>query len=648
MIKKNKRILNWLSILLMTFLGMTGIASAKGDISDAIDERMEPVAEVLEKVVFVEIPVTEDIKVPVVLIVLAGTALFLTLYFKFLNIRGIGMAIRTVKGKYTRDDAPGQITHFQALSAALSATVGLGNIAGVGVAIGLGGPGAMVWMIFLGLCGMTTKFCECTLGVKYREFDEHGQTHGGAMYYLSKGFGERGLGGLGKVLAVFFAFMCIGGAIGAGNMFQVNQAHSQFSGAFGLFTEDSGHSIWFGVILAILVGLVIIGGIKSIARVTSLLVPFMCVIYIIAALTIILTHLGDVIPAFKLIFTSAFTGEAVAGGFVGVLIQGVKRAAFSNEAGIGSAPIAHSAVKTDKPASEGLVALLEPFTDTVVVCTMTALVLVITGAWKVDAIAEKDGVQLYETPNAIVRTVSANESLELVKKSEDEKFYQAKFTDEENGKTKEVLAWVNADIVSVSGAEGEGDAWHAKGKVSVSSADVYAKASAEVKPVEVLAEGATMRLMDKSKDGQFLKVYREDGDNLWMKEGSVELIEGIDKTSMAFGEKFEWFPKVLAVAVLLFAFSTMISWSFYGEQAVGYIFGKNNFAAVIVYKVMFCVFVVVGVTASLSNVIRVSDAMLFAMVLPNMIGLYFLLPIVRKELTIYREHMRKIDAGGEK
>ncbi|GAA5494943.1 hypothetical protein Rhal01_01109 [Rubritalea halochordaticola] len=648
MIKKNKRILNWLSILLMTFLGMTGIASAKGDISDAIDERMEPVAEVLEKVVFVEIPVTEDIKVPVVLIVLAGTALFLTLYFKFLNIRGIGMAIRTVKGKYTRDDAPGQITHFQALSAALSATVGLGNIAGVGVAIGLGGPGAMVWMIFLGLCGMTTKFCECTLGVKYREFDEHGQTHGGAMYYLSKGFGERGLGGLGKVLAVFFAFMCIGGAIGAGNMFQVNQAHSQFAGAFGLFTEDSGHSIWFGVILAILVGLVIIGGIKSIARVTSLLVPFMCVIYIIAALTIILTHLGDVIPAFKLIFTSAFSGEAVAGGFVGVLIQGVKRAAFSNEAGIGSAPIAHSAVKTDKPASEGLVALLEPFTDTVVVCTMTALVLVITGAWKVDAIAEKDGVQLYETPNAIVRTVSANESLELVKKSEDEKFYQAKFTDEENGKTKEVLAWVNADIVSVSGAEGEGDGWHAKGKVSVSSADAYANASAEVKPVEVLAEGATMRLMDKSKDGQFLKVYREDGDNLWMKEGSVELIEGIDKTSMAFGEKFEWFPKVLAVAVLLFAFSTMISWSFYGEQAVGYIFGKNNFAAVIVYKVMFCVFVVVGVTASLSNVIRVSDAMLFAMVLPNMIGLYFLLPIVRKELTIYREHMRKIDAGGEK
>ena len=594
MIKKNKRILNWLSLVLMTFLGMTGIASANGEISDAIDSRMEPVAEVLEKVVFFSIPVTEDVSVPIVLIVLAGTALFLTLYFKFLNIRGIGMAIRTVKGKYTRDDAPGQITHFQALSAALSATVGLGNIAGVGVAIGLGGPGAMVWMIFLGLCGMTTKFCECTLGVKYREFDEHGQTHGGAMYYLSKGFGERGLGGLGKVLAVFFAFMCIGGAIGAGNMFQVNQAHSQFAGAFGLFTEDSGHSIWFGVILAILVGLVIIGGIKSIARVTSLLVPFMCVIYIIAALTIILTHLGDVIPAFKLIFTSAFTGEAVAGGFVGVLIQGVKRAAFSNEAGIGSAPIAHSAVKTDKPASEGLVALLEPFTDTVVVCTMTALVLVITGAWKVDAIAEKDGVQLYETPNAIVRTVSANESLELVKKSEDEKFYQAKFTDEENGKTKEVLAWVNADIVSVSGAEGEGDGWHAKGKVSVSSADAYANASAEVKPVEVLAEGATMRLMDKSKDGQFLKVYREDGDNLWMKEGSVELIEGIDKTSMAFGEKFEWFPKVLAVAVLLFAFSTMISWSFYGEQAVGYIFGKNNFAAVIVYKVMFCVFVVVG------------------------------------------------------
>lgn len=640
--------MKWLGVMLMAFLGMTGMASANGKISDAIDARMEPAAEVLEEWVFFSIPVTEDVSVPVVLIVLAGTALFLTLYFKFLNIRGVGMAIRTVRGKYTRDDAPGQITHFQALSAALSATVGLGNIAGVGVAIGLGGPGAMVWMIFLGLCGMTTKFCECTLGVKYREFDEHGQTHGGAMYYLSKGFGERGMGGFGKVLAVFFAFMCIGGAIGAGNMFQVNQAHSQFAGAFGLFTEESGHSVWFGVILAVLVGLVIIGGIKSIARVTSLLVPFMCVIYIIAALTIILTHLEDVIPAFKLIFASAFSGEAVAGGFVGVLIQGVKRAAFSNEAGIGSAPIAHSAVKTDKPASEGLVALLEPFTDTVVVCTMTALVLVITGAWKVDAIAEKDGVQLYETPNAIVRTVSANQSLELTKKSEDGKFYQAKFTEKKDDKDVEVLGWVDADIVAVSGAKGEGENWTANGKVSVTSADVYAAASAEVKPSEILVEGASMRLMDKSKDGQFVKVYREGGDNLWLKEGSVKLIEGIDKTSMAFGEKFTWFPKVLAVAVLLFAFSTMISWSFYGEQAVGYIFGKNNFAAVIVYKVMFCAFVVVGVTASLSNVIRVSDAMLFAMVLPNMIGLYFLLPVVKKELKIYQDHMKAVDAGGEK
>jgi len=263
--------------------------------------------------------------------------------------------------------------------------------------VSIGGPGATFWMVLMGLCGMTTKFCECTLGVKYRKIDDQGRAHGGAMYYLSRGLKEKGLGGVGKVLAVMFAVMCVCSAIGAGNMFQVNQAASQVSDSFHIFQESK---VWFGVILAVVVGMVIIGGIVSIARVTSLLIPLMCGMYVVVALAIIFTHLDHVGDAFGQIFSGAFAPIAVGGGFVGVMIQGIQRAAFSNEAGIGSAPIAHSAVKTRKPASEGLVALLEPFTDTVIVCTMTALVLIITGMWKVDAIAKSDGTLLYAQPVA--------------------------------------------------------------------------------------------------------------------------------------------------------------------------------------------------------------------------------------------------------
>ncbi len=548
-------------LYLLLIFPLTTATAFAGTVDEGLDNALGPIADFLDGVIFFSLNVAGQ-GLPIVLIFLGGTAIFLTIYFKFANVSSIGTAIKTVRGKYTAPDAPGQITHFQALSAALSATVGLGNIAGVAVAIGLGGPGATFWMILMGLCGMTTKFCECTLGVKYRKIDSKGRVSGGAMYYLSEGLKEKGLAKLGLILAIFFAVMCIGGAIGAGNMFQVNQAASQISDSFGIFQESK---IGFGITLSILVGLVIIGGIVSIARVTSILVPFMCGMYVLATLVILFVNADQLGDAISQIITGAFAPTAIGGGLVGVLIQGIKRAAFSNEAGIGSAPIAHSAVKTEKPASEGMVALLEPFTDTVVVCTMTALVLIVTGSWKVDAIVEQESVALYAKPN-----------------------------------TESII-------------------------------------------VQELVKGEELRISGKDEDGKFGEVHRENKDSVWVEMETVKSLGGIQKTSRAFEGQFTWFPKLLAIAVLLFAFSTMISWSYYGEQAVNYLCGGNNPAAILIYKLFFCGFVVVGSVASLDNVLKLSDAMLFAMVIPNLIGVYLLLPVVKKELNIFRKHVDEIE-----
>lgn len=639
----------WWGMLGLVWLAMIGsVSAAEGNF---LDQRLDPIADVLDAVIFYSITFQfagSELSVPLVLLVLAGTALFLTLYFRFVNLTSFGLAYRTVKGKYSNGNDPGQITHFQALSAALSATVGLGNIAGVAVAIGVGGPGAMVWMVVMGLLGMTTKFCECTLGVKYRQFDKDKKTYGGAMYYLSKGLAEKGMGGVGKVLAIFFAVMCVGAALGAGNMFQANQAYSQCANAFGVFQGDQAH--WFGIGMAVLVALVILGGIKSIARVTSLLVPFMCLTYVVASLMIIFTNYTEIIPSLKLIFVSAFAPTAVAGGFIGGMIQGIRRAAFSNEAGVGSAPIAHSAVKTNKPASEGLVALLEPFVDTVVVCSMTALVLVITGTWKIDAIAENGDVQLYGSPNAIVRTVDGTEKLNLVEKSSDGSYAKAKFVEKDDkGKEKASFGWVPVANLSIEEGKTQGSDWSATATLKEATQQpVFATASADVKPADVVTKGESLRTIETSGDKQFAKVYRGESEpEQWVKLGDVRVVEGIEKTSMAFKTEFDWFPKVLSVAVFLFAFSTMISWSYYGEQAVSYLFGENNKWVIVVYKVLFCGFVVVGVSASLDNVLRVSDSMFFAMVIPNMVALYVLLPVVKKELQSYRAHVAEIDGKSE-
>lgn len=516
--------------LLALILPFVNFAAEEG-LDQKIDNFFRPVADFIGGIVFYSISISGK-SVPIVLIVLIGGALFFTLFFKFANFRLIPMAIRVVRGDYDSIDhhsadpaegdptpggdvfetigvesAEGEVTHFQALTAALSATVGLGNIAGVAVAISIGGPGATFWMILAGFLGMASKFVECTLGVKYREVSEDGTVHGGPMYYLSKGLKERGMAGLGKVMAVFFAIMCIGGSFGGGNMFQANQAAEQLSGKLGLTGGASGLII--GATMAIIVGIVIIGGIKRIGSVTEKVVPFMAVIYVGAALVILGMNFSHIPTAFGLIFEGAFSPDAALGGIIGVLIVGFQRAAFSNEAGVGSAAIAHSAVRTKYPASEGVVALLEPFIDTVVICTMTALVLVITNI-----------------------------------------------------------------------------------------------------------------------DGGFIEY------------GQAGSIGGIELTATAFNSVIPYFDWVLMIAAVLFAISTMLSWSYYGLQAWKFLFGKGK-AADTAYKVIFLFFIIVGSSISLGAVIDFSDAMIFAMVFPNIIGLIILAPKVREELNKFNSAIKE-------
>lgn len=493
--------------------------------------------------IFYEIPITEEFQIPWVLFVLIGGALYFTIYFKLINITGFLTAIRVVRGKYEdiekhgadtlygdvtpneqadiietiRDDgADGEVSHFQALTAALSATVGLGNIAGVAVAVSIGGPGATFWMIIAGLLGMASKFAECTLGVKYRDVGPDGTVYGGPMYYLKKGLAQKGMGGIGKILAVLFAIFVIGGSFGGGNMFQSNQAAAQFVKLFAL--EGTSASMWFGAVIAIIVGIVIIGGIKRIAMVTEKVVPFMAAIYVLAALVILGINYKYIGSAFSLIFEGAWTGLGIAGGAVGVLIQGFRRGAFSNEAGVGSAAIAHAAVRTKYPASEGIVALLEPFIDTVVICTMTSLVIIITNF-----------------------------------------------------------------------------------------------------------------------------------DNNILQYG-VEIKEGVELTATAFDSVIPHFSIVLTIAVILFAFSTMISWSYYGMQGWVFLFGRGKVTELI-YKMLFCIFIWIGAVISLGSVIDFSDAMIFAMVVPNIIGVVILTPVIRKELKRYMNAIKikheAIDEGLE-
>ena len=445
-----------------------------------------------------------DIQLPIVVIWLIFGAVYFTVRMSFINVRGFKHAISVTSGAYDNPEDTGEITHFQALSAALSATVGLGNIAGVAIAVGTGGPGAVFWMIIAGFFGMTSKFAECTLGQMYRITDDRGNLSGGPMQYLNRGLRELPLlravrlGWIGPLLAVFFALMCIGGSFGGGNMFQANQSAQLVAEVVPIF----GDYPWlYGVLLASVVGVVIIGGIKRIGYTASAIVPFMCGMYLLAGLVVLVVNSGRIPAAFSTIVTEAFNPTAIGGGMIGVLIVGFRRAAFSNEAGIGSAAIAHSAATTEEPVREGIVALLGPFIDTIVVCTMTGLVVVVTDAWK-------------------------------------------------------------------SGSD-----------------------------------------------------------------------DGILMTARAFETVIPWFPIVLSIAAVLFAFSTMISWSYYGERCFTALFGTGSS---LIYKLLFVFCVFLGSVLKLGSVLDFSDLMILGMAFPNILGVLLLSGRIRSALDDY---WRRLQAG---
>ena len=473
------------------------------EIDNWFDQAFEPVSSVVGDIIFYSISIGGGQELPLILLWLVLASLFCTFYFGFVNIRFFKHGIDLIRGKFDKKTDKGKISRFQALATTMSGTIGLGNIAGVAIAVSVGGPGAVFWMVLMGLFGMSTKFLEASLGVKYRYESEGGHFYGGPMYYLRDGLAKRGWKKTGLFLGALFAVFCIGGTIGGGNMFQANQAYQQLVNITGGAQGFAAGFGWLcGLVLAGMVGFVIIGGIKSVASVASRIVPIMGGVYILAGLVILGAHIDKIPSALQIIFSEAFSMQAGFGGLLGAILQGVKRAAFSNEAGIGSGGIAHAVVKTNEPVSQGFVAMLGPFIDTVIICLMTALVIVVTGTY-----------QNYDQGMA-----------------------------------------------------------------------------------------------------------------------------GIELTSSAFEGTISWFPYVLALTVFLFAFSTMISWSYYGGRAVSYLFGESK-KVDITFKIIFCLFVVLGATVELKTMIDFCDSVFFAMAIPNVIALYIFAPEIKRDLKIYTANL---------
>ena len=491
------------SFSILTFI-ISSFPLAASGIDASINNAIQPLTIMLSNFIFYKVTILGT-AMPLIVSWLIGAAIFFTFYFNFLNLKGFKHAFQLLRGDYSKPGNDGELTHFQALSTAVSGTVGIGNIAGVAIVISIGGPGATFWLIVAGFLGMSTKFAECVAGVMFRKINPDGSISGGPMYYLEEGLRQRNLSWLGKPMGLFYAISIVIGCLGIGNMFQSNQAFQQFvfiTGGDTSFFIDKG---WlFGSILAGTVGLVIIGGIKGIARVTSRLVPFMTLTYVVGALLVIALNAEKIPWALGSIFTEAFNPTAISGGMLGVMILGFQRAAFSNEAGIGSAAIAHATVKTQEPVTEGYVGLMEPFIDTVVICTLTALVILTT---------------VYEP--------------------------------------------------------------------SISS----------------------------------------------------EGIQGIALTSEAFGSTLSWSVLPLSFIAILFAFSTMLSWSYYGLKGWTYVSGESKWAEVI-FKIFFCIFVALGCMINLDAVLNFSDALIFVIALPNILGLYILAPIIKKELASYQLRLK--------
>ena len=478
-------------------------------VSDCVDKYFAPFSDAFSGVIFTSVTIAGT-KVPVIILFLILSSIFYTIYLRLIGIWGFKHSLKQLFGKYHKEhdnDRDGEVSSMGAFATALSGTVGLGNIAGVAIAISIGGPGAMFWMIFGALCGMASKFLECTLAVKYRRFNADGSVSGGPMFYIAHGLTRKGLRWLGQPLALIFALMCVPGALGGGNMLQINQATQQVINITG--GESSffaAHSWVFGLIVAIIVGLIIVGGIKSIANVTSKIVPIMCGLYLFAAAAIILMNFQHIPHAIYVIVKEAFMPQSVVGGVIGTIIIGFRRSVQSNEAGSGSAPIAYAAVKTNEPISQGFVSLMEPFLDTVIICSLTAFVIIITG--------------------------------------------------------------------------------------------------------------------------EYLN-YREG-------------ITGVELTSAAFGGTISFFPYVLAVVIILFAISTIISWAYYGQKAWSYLFGEG-FKRTKVYQIMFCIFIVIGSCMNLQSVIDFTDATMLAMAAPNLIAIFILLPEIKQDLIAYCKKYKLIN-----
>lgn len=469
---------------------------------------MRPMADAVSGFIFFTVPVAgADLPLIVVWLICAGV--FFTFYLRLVNIRGFKHAVDLVRGKHKVPGDPGEISQFQALTTAVSGTVGIGNIAGVAVAISLGGPGATLWLIVAGFLGMSTKLAECTLAVMYRR-ERDGQVSGGPMHYLERGLAARNWLGMGRrvgrALGLFYAAAMVIGCLGIGNMFQSNQATAILIDVTGGTNSVFADRAWLvGLLLAAGVGLVIIGGIRTIANTTAKLVPAMAILYVLSALTIIALNAEALPGAIAAIWNGAFSPQGVAGGALGVMILGFRRAVFSNEAGLGSAAIAHAAARTKEPVSEGFVALLEPFIDTVVICTLTALVIITT---------------------------------------------------------------------------------------------VYDPALA----------------------------------------GSG--VSGIELTTRAFASTLSWSPIPLSIAAILFAYSTMLAWSYYGLKAFTYLVGERR-GADLGFKLFFLTFVVLGSSIQLGALVDLSDALVFVVAIPNLLGLYLMAPLIRRELIGYERRMQR-------
>lgn len=488
------------AVLFSTALG----ATETGEATPPLDDLFGLVNGILAQVLFFDV-MPGEAKFPFIVAWLLVGAVYFTFRMGFINLRMFRHAYHILRGRYQVPGAQGEVSSFQALTAALSATVGLGNIAGVAIAVSYGGPGATFWMIVAGLLGMTAKFTEATLAQTYREIRPDGRMMGGAMEYLSRGLAEKGWARTGRGLAILFCVLTIGASLGGGNAFQVSQSLTAVKQQVPIFAELP----WlYGVIIGLLVGIVIIGGIRRIARTAETIVPVMVAVYLLACIWIILAHAAEVPAVLALIVTEAFNLEAGIGGLMGVIVQGFQRAAFSSEAGLGSAAIAHAAARVAYPVRQGIVALMEPFIDTVVICTMTALVIVITGVYN---------------------------------------------------------------------------------------------------------------------DAQYAEL--------------VKAKEGAALTSVAFGSVISWFPVILSISVVLFAYSTMIAWSYYGERCWAFLFGERSS---IVYRVIFVLFIIVGSVTSATNILDFSDLMLLSMALPNLIGLYVLQDKVRDAL---REYIAQLHSG---